>query len=145
VMVGAHSDEIGALVSTIEPSGFLRMEKLGGMSEALLIGRKVEVNGHFGVVGVKAGHHQTAEEKRTAPVMAELYIDVGASSAKEVQEMGIHVGDPVTYISGIDRFTNPDLICGKAIDNRSCCVMLVELFKNLQDRNFSGKIVGVVT
>lgn len=145
VMIGAHSDEIGALVSTIEKDGFLRIEGLGGVSEALLIGRKVEVNGHFGVVGVKAGHHQAPDEKRTAPPMNQLYVDVGAKSFDDVIEMGINIGDPVTYISGIDRFTNPDLICGKAIDNRSCCLLLIELFKNLQERNFNGKLVGVVT
>lgn len=145
VMVGAHSDEIGAMVCAIEEDGFLRMEKLGGVSEALLIGRKVDVNGHFGVVGVKAGHLQTNEEKRTAPPMANLYVDIGAKSRDEVLEMGVNIGDPITYISDIDRFTNQDLICGKAIDNRSCCLLLVELFKRLQDKDFSGKLVGVVT
>lgn len=145
VMLGAHSDEIGAMVCAIDEKGFLRIEKLGGMLPSLLIGRKVNVNGHFGVIGVKAGHLQTAEDKKKVPEMGELYIDVGAKSKDEIHEMGINIGDPITYISDIDRFTNQDLICGGAIDNRSCCVILIELFKKLQDKNFSGKLVGVVT
>ncbi|AQQ54086.1 M42 family metallopeptidase [Planococcus lenghuensis] len=145
VMVSAHSDEIGCMVSAIEDSGFLRMERTGGMMDSLLTGRKVNVNGHFGVVGVKSGHMQTAAERTKVVPIEELYVDIGAGSREEVLEMGVNIGDAITYISDLDRFTNQDLICGKAIDNRSCCVIIVELFKKLQDKNFGGKIVGVIT
>lgn len=145
VLVSAHSDEIGCMVSAIDTKGFLRMERTGGMLDALLVGRKVNVHGHFGVVGVKAGHLQTASEKTKVLPIEEMYVDVGAASKEEVLEMGIQIGDSITYISDLDRFTNSDLICGKAIDNRSCCVMLVEIFKALQDREFGGTVVGVIT
>lgn len=144
-MVSAHSDEIGCIVQNIDDHGFLRIEKTGGVLESLLVGRKVNVNGHFGVIGVKAGHLQTPEERKRQPSIHELYVDVGAKSKDEVLKMGIQIGDPITYISDMDQFTNEDLICGKAIDNRSCCVLLIELFKSLQHRNFKGTIVGVVT
>ena len=144
VMVSAHSDEIGCMVSAIDERGFLRMERTGGMMDSLLVGRKVEVNGHFGVIGVKAGHLQTAAEMTKVLPVENMYVDIGAASREEVLEMGIQIGDSVTYISDLDRFTNQDLICGKAIDNRSCCVMLVELFKKLQDKDFSGTLVGLV-
>ena len=145
VMVSAHSDEIACMVSAIDDKGFLRIERAGGMMNSLLVGRKVDINGHFGVIGVKAGHMQTPQEKTKVLPIEELYADVGASSREEVLRMGINIGDAVTYISDLDRFTNQNLICGKAIDNRSCCVLLVELFKKLQDKEFSGTIVGAVT
>ncbi|SET57731.1 endoglucanase [Oceanobacillus limi] len=145
MMVSAHSDEIGCIVQDIDDNGFIRMEKTGGVLESLLVGRKVNVNGHFGVVGVKAGHLQTAEERKSQPAMRELYVDVGAASKHVVAGMGIKIGDPITYISEIEQFTNKDLICGKAIDNRSCCVLLIELLKSLQDREFAGTLVAVVT
>ena len=144
VLVSSHSDEIGCMVSAIDSKGFLRMERTGGMMDALLIGRKVDVNGHFGVIGVKAGHLQTASEQTKVLPIEDMYVDVGAASKEEVLQMGIQIGDSITYISDLDRFTNSDLICGKAIDNRSCCVMLVELFKAFQDKNFSGTLVGVI-
>ena len=144
LMVSTHSDEIGCVVRDIDARGFLRIERTGGVLETLLVGRKVNVNGHFGVVGVKAGHLQTAEERIKAPSIYELYVDVGVSSKDEVLQMGIQIGDPITYISEIEQFTNKDLICGKAIDNRSCCVLLLELFKTLANREFSGTLVGVV-
>jgi putative aminopeptidase len=144
IMLSAHSDEIGCMVSAIDEKGFLRMERTGGMVESLLVARKVNVNGHFGVVGVKAGHLQTAEEKSKIPKLENLYVDIGAKSREEVLNMGVNIGDSITYISDLERFTNSDLICGKAIDNRSCCVLLIELFKKLLDKEFSGKLVGLI-
>jgi putative aminopeptidase len=144
LMLSAHSDEIGCMVSAIDEKGFLRMERTGGMVESLLVARKLNVNGHFGVVGVKAGHLQTAEEKSKIPKLENLYVDIGAKSREEVLNMGVNIGDSITYISDLERFTNSDLICGKAIDNRSCCVLLIELFKKLQDKEFSGKLVGLI-
>ncbi|PYZ95014.1 hydrolase [Salipaludibacillus keqinensis] len=145
MMVSAHSDEIGCVVRDIDDQGFIRIERTGGVIESLLIGRKVNVNGHFGVIGVKAGHLQTPEERKTIPSMSELYVDVGASSKEEVYRMGIQIGDSISYISELESFTNPDLICGKSIDNRSCCVVLLELFKELYtQRDFSGTLVGVI-
>ncbi|GAA0372287.1 M42 family metallopeptidase [Bacillus horti] len=145
IMVSAHSDEIGCVVRDIDERGFLRLERTGGMIESLMVGRKVNVNGHLGVIGVKAGHLQTPEERSKVPSIYSLYVDVGASSKEEVNELGIQIGSPITYMSDIEKFTNPDLICGKAIDNRSCCVLLLELFKKLQDVQFAGTLVGVVT
>jgi putative aminopeptidase FrvX len=144
IMISAHSDEIGCVVRDIDAHGFLRLERTGGVIESLMIGRKVNVKGHLGVVGVKAGHLQTPEERKKVPLINELYVDVGARSKEEVAHMDIRIGDSITYISELERFTNHDLICGKAIDNRSCCVLLLKLFEALQDREFSGTIVGVV-
>ncbi|RSK26687.1 M42 family peptidase [Bacillus sp. HMF5848] len=145
LMVSAHSDEIACVVRDIDNRGFLKIERTGGMIESLLVGRKVNVHGHFGVIGIKAGHLQTPEERKRLPSIYELYVDVGANNKQDVLDMGIQIGDPITYISDIDTFTNQDLICGKAIDNRSCCVLLLELFKSLQSKDVSGTIVGVIT
>ena len=78
LMISAHSDEIGAIVKSIEPNGMIRFERLGGIVETLTIGRHIRIRGHRGVVGVKAGHIQTPEERGRAPGMRELYIDMGS-------------------------------------------------------------------
>src|SRR5215468_3731864 len=98
LMLSAHLDEIGFIVKGIEPSGFLRFDRLGGTADALLLSRRVSVNGHFGLIGSKAGHLQSALEQAHPVSVAELYIDVGASSAAAVAALGIRVGDPVTFI-----------------------------------------------
>lgn len=142
VMVAAHSDEIGAMVKSIDPRGFLRFEKVGGTQDPLLLGRMVSVNGVFGVIGVKAGHLQKDEAEQ--PTYRDMYVDVGASSPAEVEALGIRVGDPIAYISDVRTFSNPDLLCGKAIDNRVGCAMLLQLFEDLQGVDLPGTVYGVV-
>ena len=63
LLVTAHSDEIGGIVKSVDRRGFLRFDPLGGILPAMLVGRRVRVRGHLGVIGVKSGHLQTAEEK----------------------------------------------------------------------------------
>src|SRR5215471_19543469 len=89
LMISAHLDEIGFIVKGIEPDGFLRFDRLGGTADALVLCRRVSVNGHFGVVGAKPGHLQSAEEQARRPDVFDMYVDVGASSADEVARMGI--------------------------------------------------------
>ncbi|MFW6116627.1 MAG: M42 family metallopeptidase [bacterium] len=145
LMISAHSDEIGGVVRAIEPGGFLRFNKLGGLLDALLVGRMVMVGDHFGVIGAKAGHAQTEEERSRVLEYTKLYIDVGAESRAEVEEMGIRIGDPVTYVSDVHRFTNQDRFCGKALDNRLGCVVLLALLKSLRGTELAGDMYVVVT
>ncbi|MCD6518475.1 MAG: hypothetical protein J7M05_00925 [Anaerolineae bacterium] len=97
LMISAHSDEIGGIVKSIDPEGFLRFDTLGGVLPAMLVGRRVRIRGHLGVIGVKSGHLQRPSERERVLPSDELYIDVGAQSAEQVAEMGIAVGDPVAY------------------------------------------------
>lgn len=131
LMVSAHSDEIGGIVKAIEPDGVLRFEKLGGVIETLLVGRKVRVRGVRGVIGVKAGHITPPAERLTAPPVRELYIDIGYDTADEVRAAGVEVGDPVAYESDVHPLANDARLAGKALDNRVCCAIVVELARRL--------------
>jgi putative aminopeptidase len=142
VMVAAHSDEIGAMVKSVDRHGFLRFDKVGGTQDPLLLGRMVRVNGVFGVVGVKAGHLQKAGFE--PPSSRDMYVDVGARTPAEVEALGIHIGDPIAYVSELHPFSNPDLLCGKAIDNRVSCAMLLQLFEELRGVELPGTVYGVV-
>lgn len=145
LMIAAHSDEIGAIVKSIEPSGFLRFDKIGGTVDALLVSRMVRINGHLGIVGVKAGHLMNEKERGEVKKYSELYIDVGAKNAAEVSAMGIAVGDPVSYDSDLKFFHNSDLVAGKAVDDRIGCAILVELFTQLKGGSFAGTVVAAIT
>lgn len=145
LMIAAHSDEIGAVVKSVERDGFLRLEKVGGTLDPLLLGRKVRVNGHFGIIGVKAGHMQTPEERTRVLAANHLYVDVGATSAEEVKAMGISVGDQIVYVSELESFTNGDLVAGKAVDDRIGCALLVKLLERLKDVEIAGDLYAVIT
>src|SRR6185503_19080995 len=83
LMLAAHTDEIGFLVKSVEPGGFLRFDRLGGASEFAIMGQKVLVDGrHHGVVGMRPGHLSREPVKKVPPI-AEMYIDVGVSSSDE--------------------------------------------------------------
>jgi endoglucanase len=87
-----------------------------------------------GVVGGKPPHAMTEEERKKAPKTEEMFIDVGASSPKEVARLGIEIGTPVT----IDREL-ADLgyrrVTGKAFDNRVGCVLLARTLQQLETKH----------
>lgn len=145
LMLSAHLDEIGFVVKGIEPSGFLRFDRLGGAGDAILSCRRVSVNGHFGLIGAKSGHLLAADELARAPGAADLYVDVGASSAAEVAAMGIRVGDPVTFIGELAEFTGGDRVCGKAMDDRMGVAVLIQTLVELQGTTPFGTVYGVAT
>ena len=145
VAVSAHIDEIGCVVRDIDPSGMIRFDKLGWFSDSWLPGTRVQVGKIPGMVGIKSGHLMTEEEKRTVLPHRSLYIDVGAGSAKEVEHLGIAIGDPISFDVPFARWQNPDYCCGKAIDNRAACAVLVALLEKLADGNFPGTFWAVGT
>lgn len=147
VMIAAHSDEIGLIVKNIEPSGYIRFDKIGGMIDPLLIGRHVTVRGHLGVISVKAGHLQTAAERTQVKPHSELFIDVGEDGVDAVKRLGIRIGDPIEQKSDLQFFANGDRFSGKAVDDRLGCAVLLTLFESIaaSGKDIAGTLVGVVT
>lgn len=144
LLLTAHSDEIGCVVKSIRVDGFLRIEGVGGVLPSLLVGRKVVVNGRYGVVGSKLAHMQSAADRQRVLPIDELYVDVGAESAAEVAALGIRIGDPVTYLSELGEYSNPNRISGKAIDNRISCSILIETLRLLAAENIAGTVQALV-
>jgi len=144
LMISAHSDEIGAVVKSIEPNGFLRFDTLGGVIPALLNGRRVRVGGHLGVIGCKSGHLQSPEEQRRVVPPDDLYIDVCADSADEVSAMGIEPGTPVAYHSPLMRYARQDRVCGKSIDNRIGCAIVLQTMRELADADLPGDLLATI-
>lgn len=145
LMISAHSDEIGCLVKSIEATGAVRIAPIGGVSETLLVGRHVRVGDNAGVIGNKAGHISTPDERRTAPRIRDLYIDFGFDSKDEVVAAGIQVGDPVAYDQAVRRLANPDRIAGKAVDNRISCALVILLARALKETELPVTVHFVVT
>lgn len=144
VMIAAHSDEIGLIVKSIEKNGFIRFDKEGGVGDNWLPARLVNVAGHLGVVGVKAGHLSTEKERTEVKRHTELYIDMGAKSREEVLAMGIKPGAQATFVSP-PVFLNDDLIVSKALDDRVGCAVMLALLESLRGQEFAGELHCVVT
>lgn len=145
LMLSAHLDEIGFIVKGIEPSGFLRFDRLGGAGDGFLPSRRVSVNGHFGIIGARPGHLQSIDEPGRTPGVSDLYIDVGAGNAEEVAAMAIRVGDPVTFIGELAPFSARDRVCGKAMDDRMGVAILLQLLVELRGVTPYSPVLAVAT
>ena len=133
VMVSAHMDEVGFMVSGIE-DGYLKFRTVGGIDPRVLCGRRVQIlhDGRYvnGVIGSKAVHHQTEEERSQATKVKDMYIDIGRF--EEGEDIPAAMCDYGTFLSEFVRFGEEDrMIKAKAIDDRLGCAILIELAREL--------------
>ncbi|MDF2955894.1 MAG: putative aminopeptidase FrvX [Candidatus Alkanophagales archaeon MCA70_species_2] len=132
VMLAAHMDEIGLMVKYIEDDGFIRFTKIGGWFDQTLLSQRVVLHGRkgkvVGVVGSKPPHLMKEEERKKAVEAKDMFIDVGASSRKEVEDMGIMPGTPVTLDRELTTLVN-GRVTGKALDNRAGVTMMIEALR----------------
>ncbi|HOK23705.1 MAG TPA: M42 family metallopeptidase [Candidatus Hydrothermia bacterium] len=136
VMLDAHMDEVGLVISHIQ-SPFLKFQLLGGWDARLLPGQKVLIktrsgNKISGVIGTIPPHVQTQEEMRKVFEVHDLFIDVGATSEEELLLKGITVGDPAVVFSPAE-LTGEDTVIGKAFDDRAGCAVLIKLLERLKN------------
>ena len=149
LMVFAHTDQLGMVVTKIEDTGFLRVVRLGGVPERVLPGSVVKILAHSGdvITGVMGTppHHLTPENmKYTVPTIDRAYVDIGASSAAQVEALGIQVGDHVAYEPRFERLAG-NRVAATALDDRGGCAVLVGLAESLAKKPAAVNVVLVGT
>ena len=136
IMVSAHMDEVGFMISDIREDGMLSFGCVGGIDPSVLSGRKVFVKGcetvTRGVICSKAIHHKSPEERERPLAARKLSIDVGAEK-KEVAEEKLSIGDFGTFDSEFYAFGKGGrtLKC-KALDDRMGCAAMLEIMDKLR-------------
>ena len=130
IMLCAHMDEVGLIVTRIEDNGLLCAAPVGALDGRVLFGKTVEVGPKriCGVIGGKATHHLTESEKQTVPDPDKLLIDIGADGRKQAEEHVSH-GDRAVFCSPPADFGENHLL-GKAFDDRAGCAILIELMRS---------------
>ena len=144
VMVAAHMDEIGLIVTGIE-RGFLRIHALGGVDRRVLLGLEVRVHGRSelpGLSGSRPPHVLPASERRSVLPWHELFVDVGLSE-DEVNKL-VRVGDHITIHQTVTALKN-DRAAGKAMDNRACVAALTLALEALRHRTHAWDFYAVAT
>ena len=135
VMVDAHTDEVGIIITSILKDGFLKFSTLGGINVEVMLGKKVVFqNGTVGVVGIKPTHLCSAEEKKKLPDAKSLYIDIGASSDTEANEY-VNVGDSAVF-EGCYTKLSENTLKARAIDDRAGVAVLISLLKEECEYDF---------
>lgn len=133
LMICAHMDEVGLIVTYIRPDGTLSFNEVGGVDPAVVTGRQVIVKNHGtgklyrGVVGSRAVHNLSSEEREKAPEYKGLYIDIGAEDRAEAQRY-IGLGDTVYFDSEFTEM-GANRIKSKAIDDRAGCAVMIRLMR----------------
>ncbi len=130
VMISAHMDEVGLIISKITEDGFLKFKSVGGIDPRVLISKKVRIgeNKISGVLGAKAIHLQKKSERESVPEEKDLYIDIGAKD-KEDAEKHVSLGDFCAFDSAFTEFGD-GLVKAKALDDRVGCAIMMELLKD---------------
>ena len=146
-MVCVHSDEVGMLIKYIDPKGYIYFDLNGMIDERVLLGTKVDIctdkGIYTGVVGVKNRHLLTAEDLKRPISLLDLWIDVGAKSAEEVDKWGIDIGDPIVFHPNFQKI-GKGTILSKAIDNRAGCTILIDLAERLKSKKMNYQLFFVV-
>lgn len=115
-----HIDEIGIHISHIDDEGFLRFGEVGGWDPVVLVGQRVRVitrNGPVtGVIARKPVHLLSGDDRKQAPEIKQLHIDIGASGADEAGQL-VRIGD-VAVIDASPVVLRGDRVVARALDNR---------------------------
>lgn len=144
VMIAAHMDEIGFMVTNIDDRGFVKFHTIGGFDPKTLTAQRVIIHGKKDVVGVmgsKPIHVMTPEERAKVPQIKDYFIDLGMSK-KEVEAI-VSIGDPVTRQRELIEMGN--CVNCKSLDNRVSVFILIETLKELKNAKVPYDIYGVFT
>lgn len=129
LMLAAHMDEVGIIVTRITDEGFLKFDFVGGVDRRVAIGKPVVI-GHNkvpGVIGLKAIHLTTKEERKKVPKTESLYIDIGAKDKPSAERL-VQLGDYGAFVCEPEEFGD-GLFKAKAIDDRVGCAVMVKLLE----------------
>lgn len=130
VMLAAHMDEVGLMITGINTDGLLKFQTIGGIEPRVLVGKRVRIGESKvpGVIGYKPIHLQSPADRKAAVNKKSLTIDIGAKD-REQAEQSVEIGDAVAFSYDPVEFGDHKLM-GKALDDRSGCAVLAELLKN---------------
>jgi putative aminopeptidase FrvX len=145
LLLDAHMDEVGFLVSYIEETGFLRLFPLGGWDARVLPGHALNVRAKDGtivrgIVGTLPPHITGEADRGKAFALDDLFVDIGAPSRDEVLSLGIDTGSPVVPGYPFERL-NDDLVIGKAFDDRAGCTIAACTLDALQGEDLDLTVV----
>lgn len=133
VLLDAHMDEVGLIVTHVDDEGFLRFDTVGGIDASVLLATRVNVGSAAGVISCKPVHLTEADERKKYPDVHEMYIDIGATTRAEAEAV-VNVGDVATF----ETVPQPlgDLLLAKGIDDRAGCAVLIQLLQAEAEYDF---------
>lgn len=147
IMLAGHCDQIALMVQHVDDNGFLYVQPIGGWDMQILLGQNLTVWARegplHGVVGRKATHLLTNEERNKVPQFTDVWVDIGVKDKKEAETL-VMPGDPVTLALGFHELRN-DLVSGPGMDDKVGLWTVMETLRLLRDRPVQAAVYCVST
>jgi len=144
LLLDAHIDEIGMIVTAIDDKGVLKVSTCGGFDRKLISAQEVTIHcadkDIMGVVGSKPPHLEKGDEAKQVPEIDDIFIDIGFS--KEQAEQHVQLGDRITIKSTFNELLN-NRISSKALDDRAGVAAILEALRLLKDKELDVNLVAV--
>jgi len=137
IVLAAHMDEIGLMVSKVDQDGYLKIIAIGGVDSIALVGQKVQIMDEknkvicHGVITFEEAHDGRSLDRKDIPPTSELYVDVGLTK-EGCERKGIEVGCYIVPLHHLEFLGDKNVISGKALDDRIGCYILIELARRLK-------------
>lgn len=140
IMLCAHIDEVGFMVRSITDMGQVMLITVGGVKPLAQFMQRVRITTNAGkkIHGIIQGTYEDGSATK-------VYVDLGVDTAQEVIDIGIEVGDMVTYTTEFETFESENVYCGKAFDDRLGCYIMGEVLKRLKDTKHPNTVYMVGT
>lgn len=147
VMLSAHMDEIGLMVTEITKEGFIKFNTIGGWFSQVMLAEvwqiKTKKKVVYGVTGSKPPHLIPVDKRSTAIPIDSMFIDIGVSSKEEAIALGVEIGNMITPYIEFFELGNGDYLLGKAFDDRVGCAVLMAVLEELD--NIPNQLYGAFT
>jgi endoglucanase len=147
VMLAGHCDQIGLVVSHIDTDGYLYVQPIGGWDPQQLIGQRLTVWSSGGplpaVIARKPIHLLSEEERKQAPKLKDLWLDIGAKDKDEAAKL-VRIGDPVTLALGMHMLRN-NLAFAPAMDDKTGLWVVIEALRRASQRDVRCALHAVST
>jgi putative aminopeptidase FrvX len=149
MMLSAHMDEIGFIVQYVDDDGFVYFVPSGMHDPRMVINQVLTIHTEQGdvrgVTGGKPAHIVTLEEASKAIPIAHLFLDLGTGSRKATEALGVQIGDAITFERIGQFLNNGKVFTGKAVDDRAGVAVLMEVMKQLKDKEIDATVYGVAS
>jgi len=149
VMLAAHMDEIGFMISHITDEGVLKFNQLGGWWDQVLLGQVVSVHTAkgelYGVLGAKPPHLLSQEERNKVVEKKDMYIDIGATSKQQALDAGVRPGDVAVPVAAFHALMGGKVYMGKAFDDRAGVALIIETLQHFAANPHPNTIFGAAT
>lgn len=147
VMLAGHIDEIGLMVVHVDDEGFLSFQTIGGWDAEVLVGQRVVIASRdgpvSGVIGKKAIHLQSEDERNKVSKVKDLWIDIGAKNKKDALKR-VRIGDPAVLAAAAVELPGGRLV-SRSIDNRIGAFLVLEALRLLKKPAARAGVWAVAT